>query len=237
MTEYQNIFTQVQVQGPAEMGVDPEVLEKTVTRWNGCVAAGEDPDFGCKISPRYAKYQRITAPPFHALKFFPMTRKSFGGIAVDTSCQVLDTRGEPIPGLWAVGEVTGFGGVNGKAGLEGTMLGPSILMGRIAGQTIAAGHPGRPAPPAAAPAAAPGSDFTATDPEILTGLQAFLRGATAAQRDGYTHFEAAHAEVLTRNLDCRRCHRGSTPPPALTSPTLDHLTLSNRCAVCHQAKE
>ena len=42
---------------------------------------------------------------------------------------------EPIPGLYAAGEVAGMAGghINGKAGLEGTMLGPSIFSGRVAG--------------------------------------------------------------------------------------------------------
>jgi succinate dehydrogenase/fumarate reductase flavoprotein subunit len=49
---------------------------------------------------------------------------------------VLDKAGRPIPGLFAVGEVT-LGGINGKAALEGTFLGPRIYMGRIAGRKIA----------------------------------------------------------------------------------------------------
>lgn len=218
-----------------KMRIDPGVLEATVTRWNGFVSTGTDPDFNRKIIPQYAMYQRITTPPFHAFKFFPMTRKSFGGIAVNTSCRVLDTRGDSIPGLWAVGEVTGFGGVNGNAALEGTMLGPSILMGRIAGQAIASDFRDRTKPAVTPSPAAP--DVATGDPAELEGLQAWLRATTTTSRRGYLHFEKAHTEVLSRGLDCRRCHRGSTPPPALTSSTLEHTMLSHSCAVCHSAQE
>ena len=44
-----------------------------------------------------------------------------GGVAVDLSCRVLDRRGQPIPNLYAVGELAGVGGINGRAALEGTM--------------------------------------------------------------------------------------------------------------------
>ena len=60
-----------------------------------------------------------------------------GGIDVDMDCRVLDNSGRIIPGLFAVGEVTGSDGINGKAALEGTFLGPGIYMGRIAGRRIA----------------------------------------------------------------------------------------------------
>ena len=50
--------------------------------------------------------------------------------------RVLDQAGDPLPGLYAVGEAAGFGGggMNGKRGLEGTFLGGCIFSGRIAGR-------------------------------------------------------------------------------------------------------
>jgi uncharacterized protein len=49
---------------------------------------------------------------------------------------VLRTSGEPVPGLFAAGEVAGIAGghINGQAALEGTMLGPSLVSGRVAGR-------------------------------------------------------------------------------------------------------
>jgi predicted oxidoreductase len=68
-----------------------------------------------------------------------MARKSLGGVNTDLKCRVLDTDGTPIPGLFAAGEVAGMAGghVNGTAALEGAMIGPSLLSGRIAAQAIA----------------------------------------------------------------------------------------------------
>ena len=66
---------------------------------------------------------------------FPLARKNFGGVKTDLQCRVLDRHFEPIAGLYAAGEVAGMAGghINGRAGLEGTMLGPSIFSGRVAG--------------------------------------------------------------------------------------------------------
>ena len=46
--------------------------------------------------------QAIARPPFYAIQYFPLSRKSMGGVAVDLSCRVLDGRGQPIPNLYAV---------------------------------------------------------------------------------------------------------------------------------------
>ena len=56
-------------------------------------------------------------------------------------CRVLDQAGQPIPSLYAAGELTGMAGghINGRAGLEGTMLGPSLFSGRVAGAWAANG--------------------------------------------------------------------------------------------------
>ncbi len=76
------------------------------------------------------------ARPFLAIREFVISRKSMGGIRTDLSCRVLDTAGQPLPGLFAVGEAAGFGGggMHGKRSLEGTFLGGCILTGRIAGR-------------------------------------------------------------------------------------------------------
>jgi predicted oxidoreductase len=54
---------------------------------------------------------------------------------------VLDRSGEPIPGLYAIGETAGFGGggIHGKGSLEGTFLGSCVLTGRLAARAIADG--------------------------------------------------------------------------------------------------
>ncbi|MGE0030580.1 MAG: FAD-binding dehydrogenase [Steroidobacteraceae bacterium] len=90
---------------------------------------------------RTCAFQRIMDPgagPLMAIREFVISRKSLGGIQTDLQCRVLDGGGNPLGGLYAVGEAAGFGGggMNGKRGLEGTFLGGCLLTGRIAGQTI-----------------------------------------------------------------------------------------------------
>jgi FAD binding domain len=71
------------------------------------------------------------------LLYLPVTSPWSRSCAIKTNrrCQVLDKHYEPIPGLYAAGELTGIAGghINGKAGLEGTMLGPALFSGRVAG--------------------------------------------------------------------------------------------------------
>jgi len=67
------------------------------------------------------------------------THKSLGGVQTDLAARVLATDGQPIPGLYAAGEVAGFGsgGLHGYSALEGTFLGGCIFSGRVAGRAVA----------------------------------------------------------------------------------------------------
>lgn len=90
---------------------------------------------------RTAKPHAIMDPdagPLIAVKLHILTRKSLGGIHTDLQARVLDHSGQPIPGLYAAGEVAGFGGggYHGYAALEGTFLGGCIFSGRIAGRSV-----------------------------------------------------------------------------------------------------
>jgi predicted oxidoreductase len=105
-------------------------LVETITRYNRMAKKGVDSEFG------RPELDAIDTPPYYALPFFPLSRKSMGGVRIDLETRVLDGSGKAIPGLYAVGELAGFGGINGKAGLEGTFLGPSIVTGRVAGRAI-----------------------------------------------------------------------------------------------------
>jgi predicted oxidoreductase len=121
-------------------GLPPDAVEETVRRWNEMVTGGRDADFG-RIGGSQSPWShppRIERPPFYAVQFFPLTRKSMGGVAIDLSCRVIDISGRPIPGLYAVGELAGLAGINGKAALEGTFLGPAIVTGRVAGRAVVA---------------------------------------------------------------------------------------------------
>lgn len=87
---------------------------------------------------RTAKPHRILDPahgPLIAVRLSVLTRKTLGGIHTNLDGQALDAAGNPIPGLYAVGEVAGFGGggYHGYNALEGTFLGGCIFSGRNAG--------------------------------------------------------------------------------------------------------
>jgi uncharacterized protein len=92
---------------------------------------------------RVAKPHRLLDPaagPLIAVKLSVLTRKTLGGIETDLSSRVLQPDGEPLPGVYAAGEVAGFGGggMHGYRALEGTFLGGCIFSGRIAGRAAAA---------------------------------------------------------------------------------------------------
>jgi predicted oxidoreductase len=84
-------------------------------------------------------------PPFYAMEFLPLARKNQGGIRTDLRCGVVTEAGETVPGLYAAGELCGFGGghLSGVRSLEGIMIGGSLFSGRVAGAWAAheLGHP------------------------------------------------------------------------------------------------
>jgi uncharacterized protein len=77
--------------------------------------------------------------PLIAVRLHILTRKTLGGLHTNLDAQVLDGAGEPIPGLYAAGEVAGFGGggMHGYRALEGTFLGGCLFSGRMAGRSAA----------------------------------------------------------------------------------------------------
>jgi predicted oxidoreductase len=80
------------------------------------------------------------AGPLIGVKLHILTRKTLGGLQTDLDARVLRADGEPLPGLYAAGEVAGFGGggMHGYRALEGTFLGGCLLSGRTAGRAAAA---------------------------------------------------------------------------------------------------
>ncbi|MEV0699129.1 FAD-binding dehydrogenase [Saccharopolyspora sp. NPDC050389] len=92
---------------------------------------------------RVAEPHRLLDPaagPLIAVRLSILTRKTLGGLETDLSGRVLQESGEPLPGLYAAGEVAGFGGggVHGYRALEGTFLGGCLFSGRQAGRAAAA---------------------------------------------------------------------------------------------------
>lgn len=137
-----------------EGAIRPEVLGAEIGRYDETIARGKglfNDDQLRRIGQlrnwrgdrlRTCAFQRIVDPkamPLLAIRLQPMARKSLGGIQTDLGCRVLRAQdGEPIPGLYAIGEAAGFGGggVHGKRSLEGTFLGGCVFTGRLAGAAI-----------------------------------------------------------------------------------------------------
>ena len=92
---------------------------------------------------RVAKPHKLLDPragPLIAVRLHILTRKTLGGLQTDLSGRVLGATGQPVPGLYAAGEVAGFGGggMHGYSALEGTFLGGCLFSGRVAGRAAAA---------------------------------------------------------------------------------------------------
>jgi predicted oxidoreductase len=134
--------------------IDRARMEATLRAWDDMIARGpaQSDDEQLRriaIFRRYrgdrlrtCNFQRILDPkarPLIAIREFILARKSLGGIQTDLGCRVLRaSNGEPVPGLYAVGEAAGFGGggIHGRGSLEGTFLGGCVLTGRVAGRSI-----------------------------------------------------------------------------------------------------
>ncbi len=115
------------------MEVEVPTFLSTVEKYNKACSDGleREPEFGKPLK----QSKKFDTAPYYAVQLFPLARKNFGGIKTDLSCRVQNKHFQPIPGLYAAGEACGMAGghINGRFGLEGTMLGPSIFSGRVAG--------------------------------------------------------------------------------------------------------
>lgn len=112
-----------------------EPLEETVQRFNQAFE-GNSPDEQQK--PRLEQAAPLVHPPFYAMRIWPKTHYTPGGILIDTSARVLDFQLTPIEGLFAAGEITG--GVHGASRLGSCAITDCFVFGRIAGR-CAGTHP------------------------------------------------------------------------------------------------
>ncbi len=114
------------------MGVDEAAFVETMNTWNAAVAAGEDAEFG----RNNGMDADLSTAPFYAIQIAPGIHHTMGGIKIDTDTEVIDTEGNPIPGLFAAGETTG--GVHGGNRIGGNAVCDFVVFGRIAGAQAAA---------------------------------------------------------------------------------------------------
>jgi succinate dehydrogenase/fumarate reductase flavoprotein subunit len=128
-------------------GIDAAGLEKTVAEFNAYARLGEDPAFGRGATPfnrgsgdpdhgPNPSLAPLEKPPFYAIKVLPGSFGTFAGLKTDQHARVLDGRGQPIPGLYAVGcdQANVFGGHYPSGGIN---LGPAMTFGYIAGRHAA----------------------------------------------------------------------------------------------------
>jgi succinate dehydrogenase/fumarate reductase flavoprotein subunit len=100
------------------------VLEQSVNKYNSCVDAGKDAEFG-KPAPMY----KIQKPPFYAAWSTPILHDTLTGLKINTKCQVIDRNDQVITGLYACGETAGGFALHG--------LPRVTVFGRIAGREAA----------------------------------------------------------------------------------------------------
>ena len=112
-----------------KLNMDYEVLRKSIDQYNEGMETGNDP-FG-----RASYVSKFENGPFLALPRQNQIHYTMGGLVVDTSARVLNNDGEPIPGLYAAGEVTG--GLHGGNRVGGNGVTDTVVYGKIAGESAA----------------------------------------------------------------------------------------------------
>ena len=116
----------------AAHGIPAAALATTVADYNRAVAAGRSDTFG-KALERGAF--AISTPPYYTIRLYPKVHYTPGGVHIDQRARVIDLHGNPIPRLFAAGEVTG--GIHGASRLGSCALTECLVFGRIAGQAAA----------------------------------------------------------------------------------------------------
>ena len=118
-------------------GIPGAALKETVAKYNEYVEAGKDPEFG-RVGQvgRVGKLIKIDTPPFYFVEGISAILGTYCGAQVNARAQVLNVYGEPIPGLFAAGEV--MGGMHGDGYIGGTAFGKALIFGRLAGKNAAA---------------------------------------------------------------------------------------------------
>lgn len=216
-------------------GIPAEELIKSVASYNEGFITGRD-SFGRRLpvgSPASSSTRPLKTPPFFALQIYPITRKSMGGIQVDSDCRVVTESKSVVPGLYACGEATGLGGLNGKQSLEGTFVGAAILMGRSAARSIKGVT-------SVATERVPDAYFEKKRPPSSpnTSLDAAcikchdVPDLTSVSRPGYRHFELSHRIVLERELSCQMCHVELSPYKK-HAHKIEKISQSESCNICH----
>lgn len=109
--------------------LDQKDFIASINKYNSDVDQGEDTDFN-----RRGELRKIKTGPFYIQKVTPSIHHTMGGLVINQDANVLDEKGNIIPGLFAAGEVTG--GIHGTNKLGGNAITDVVFLGRIAGKNI-----------------------------------------------------------------------------------------------------
>ena len=112
------------------IGCDPATLQASVDQHNKAASGAEADPLG-----RQVYEYTFDKGPYYAGKGYAMVHHTMGGVEINENCEVLDANGNPIPGFYAAGEVTG--GIHGANRLGGNAIADIIVFGQIAGQNAA----------------------------------------------------------------------------------------------------
>lgn len=116
----------------AEFSIPLDEFKAEMARWNQFVSAGKDDDFDALILENAAPLEN---PPFYVAKLWPKVHHTMGGLVTNLQAQVIDQDFNPIPGLYAAGEICG--GTHGAVRLGSCAITDCVVFGRIAGQEVA----------------------------------------------------------------------------------------------------
>ena len=117
------------IQLAEKLGMPGATLQETVTKYNQYLQDGKDADFNKRFTKQMVP---LIEGPFFALPQWPAIHHTQGGIRINASAQVLDIWGNPIPRLYAAGEVTG--GIQGSNRLAANAYPDCMVFGRVAGK-------------------------------------------------------------------------------------------------------
>ena len=117
------------------MGMDPAVLSATVERYNELCAKGDDEDFGKEPW----RMRPVAEPPFYAVTVGGQLLCTMDGMWIDTQMRVLDANGDPVPGLYAIGNDSGrfFSDCYPEL-VVGVAAGRSLTFGYLLGKALVA---------------------------------------------------------------------------------------------------
>lgn len=111
------------------INVPAENLKATCDKFNSYVETKNDPEFS-----RAVWGEKIDQGPFYATLRYPALHHTMGGLKINTKAEVLGQDDQPIPGLYAAGEVTG--GIHGANRLGGNAIADIVVFGRVAGKSV-----------------------------------------------------------------------------------------------------